>query len=385
METKVAIIGAGPSGLILARMLYNRGLNPIVLENRNENYLRSRIRTGILDFNTIATLKEEKIGDTIDNEGLINNHIKLVVDNGINILNLKKLTDNKHRVLLRQTTLVNEILDKSKKDNLKIIWEAKGQRLEGITDNKTTIHYSLHGKLYTLVCDYVVGCDGWMGICRPTTMQFGNEAFSKIYPFSWYGFIAEEENNLLNAEVTYAFHKNGFAFKMPTTKNTSRYYLQCENGTDPDAFEDNQLWDELDIRMNTTLKRLKIIKKEVHTISYSSVKNMQYGNLFLAGDAAHLLPITGGKGLNIAVSDVKTLADAFVSFYRDKNSKQLENYSKICLENNRNSIEFTKWMTTTFHQFDEEKVAQTKELYNLMYSEEHQKQFASNYVTSLIN
>jgi p-hydroxybenzoate 3-monooxygenase len=348
MKTSVAIIGAGPSGLLLSKMLFNRGIESIILENRNKNYLESRIRAGVLDFDSVQILKEEGLGKVIKDHGFNTASLRFSFQGETTLLNTKTVTNGKYRTTVRQTYLIKSLLENLNDSKQNIIWEAKAQRIDGLTDKETIIHYTLHGKLYKMSCDYVVGCDSWRGISGPTTTLYGNKIKSKIYPYSWYGLLVEDKNTN-NSEVFFAYHQDGFAIKIPTTKKTSRLYIQCENGMDPDSWEDDQIWSELDKRMQIKNNRSKVLSKEVHSLSCYNLSTMQYGNLFLAGDAAHLLPIFGGKGLNLAISDVKILAEAFDKYYNEKDNLALKNYSKNCLVKNEKTTAFINSLTTIFH------------------------------------
>ena len=245
MKTSVAIIGAGPSGLLLSKMLFNRGIESIILENRNKNYLESRIRAGVLDFDSVQILKEEGLGKVIKDHGFNTASLRFSFQGETTLLNTKTVTNGKYITTVRQTYLIKSLLENLNDSKQNIIWEAKAQRIDGLTDKETIIHYTLHGKLYKMSCDYVVGCDSWRGISGPTTTLYGNKIKSKIYPYSWYGLLVEDKNTN-NSEVFFAYHQDGFAIKIPTTKKTSRLYIQCENGMDPDSWEDDQIWSELD-------------------------------------------------------------------------------------------------------------------------------------------
>ena len=387
MKTRVAIIGAGPSGLLLSKMLSNRGIESVILENRNKNYLQSRIRAGVLDFDSVQILKEEGLGKAIKEHGFNTTSLRFSFQGETTLLNTKTATNGKFRTTLRQTYLIQSLLDNFNDSKQNIIWEAKAQRMEGLTDKESIIHYTLHGKLYNMSCDYIVGCDSWRGISGPTTTLHGNKTKSKVYPYSWYGLLVEDKNTN-NSEVFFAYHQDGFAIKIPTTKNTTRLYLQCENGMDPDSWEVDHIWSELDKRMQIKNKRSKVLNKEVHSLNCYNLSTMQYGNLFLAGDAAHLLPIVGGKGLNLAISDVKKLAEAFDDHYNENDNQALNNYSKNCIVKNEKTIAFINSITEMFHidftQSVEDNNNRIASFLKQFKTVEFQKKFANRYVNTCI-
>lgn len=383
MKTQVAIIGSGPSGLLLSRMLYNRGIESVILENRNESYLRSKIRAGILDNSTLSILQLEGVGKDAEENSLTHDSLTLSIAHKEKTIKLKTFHE-KPRHLYRQTNLIAHLIDRSKEDSLRIIWEAKGQRLEGLTEKETTIHYSLHGKLYTMQSDYVVGCDGWMGICRPTveTFQGREKTHAKFYPFSWYGGLVEEDNTS-SWSVVYKLTEEGFAFMFPSTKKTSRMYLQCKNGIDPDTWTEEEMTLQLERRLGKTVKR--IIKREVHTQSLKYTENLRYGNLFLAGDAAHFLPLTFGKGLNLAVAEVKRLADAFHEKYKNSDAGPLDHYERKCLDENQKTIKFIDEYTELIHknleQTEDHNRQRMNTLQKIFDSENHLKEFVRLYAS----
>lgn len=347
MRTQVGIIGAGPAGLLLARILHNNGISTVILENRNEKHLRERLRAGVQEQGTVETFIAEGVGEKLQQEGMVHEGIHFHFNGEKHHLNIKKLTGGKVVTVYGQKNITNDMIDKSHKDGMKIIFEAKAQRLEGLQTTNPIIHYSLDGKLERLECDFVAGCDGFHGISRPSIPKEKRNIYEHEFPYSWYGILAEAPP--ISDEVIYAHHTNGFALQSMRGPELSRLYIQCPNGTDPDAYEDEYLWDELDLRLGVKNNRGKIIDRGVSPMRSFVCDNMQHGRLFIAGDAAHIVPPTGAKGMNLAVADVKVLSKGLINFYKNDDDDILNRYTEICLRRIWKVERFSWWVTTTFH------------------------------------
>lgn len=382
MKTQVGIIGAGPAGLLLARILYNNGISSVILENRNEKYLRERLRAGVQEQGTVETFIAEGVGDKLKKECMIHDGIHFHFNGEKHHINVKNLTDGKVVTVYGQKNITNDMIDKSHEDEMTIIFEAKAQRLEGLDTKNPVIHYSLDGRMHILECDFVAGCDGFHGISRPSIPKEKRNIYEHEFPYSWFGILAEAPP--ISHDVIYAHHPNGFALQSMRGPELSRLYIQCPNGTDPDAYEDDYLWDELDLRLGIKNNRGKIIDKGVAPMRSFVCDNMQHGRLFIAGDAAHIVPPTGAKGMNLAVADVKVLSKGLIDFYKNKDEDILNRYTEICLRRIWKVERFSWWVTNTFHiepgqsQFDTQ--MQMATLSYLVDSKIGGSSFAENYV-----
>lgn len=360
LKTQVGIIGAGPAGLTLSRLLYNAGIESIILENRNESYLRQRLRAGVMEQGTVNTFVEAGVGDKLQKEKMIHEGIGLHFNGRAQRLDVKGLTNGGEVTVYGQRNITNDMIDHAHKDGLHIVWEAKAQRLEGFDDkNKDTIiHYSLNGKMYTLECDFIAGCDGFHGISRPSLPISSENIFTYEFPYSWYGILAEAPP--MSHEVIYGHHPDGFALQSMRGPEISRLYIQCPNGTDPDAYEDEWLWDELDKRLGVSNNRGPIINKGVAPMRSFVCDVMQHGSLFIAGDSAHIVPPTGAKGMNLAIADINVLSKGLINHYKEQDDDILNRYTDICLRRIWKVERFSWWVTTTFHVEENQDEFQTK-------------------------
>ena len=381
-KTQVAIIGAGPAGLLLSRMLFNAGIESIILENRNEAYLRQRLRAGVQEEGTVASFVEAGVGDKLIKEGMEHHGIRFHFAGEQHHIDVKGLTGGKVVTVYGQRNITCDMIDWAHKDNIKIIYEAKAQRLEGLTTDAPIVHFSLNGSLHELHCEYVAGCDGYHGISRPSIPKQLRREYVHEFEHSWYGILAEAPPSF--EDVVYAHHPNGFALQSMRSPELSRMYIQCPNGTDPEDWEEEALWDELDLRLGFKNNRGKIVDKSVASMRSFVCDNMQHGKLFIAGDAAHIVPPTGAKGMNLAVSDVKVLAKGLINHYTEKDDTVLSAYSKICLSRIWKVERFSWWVTTSFHTLENQSEFDTKmqeaTLGYLCSSDIGAASFAENYV-----
>ncbi len=384
LKTQVGIIGAGPAGLLLSRILHNHGIENIILENRNESYLRQRLRAGVMEQGTVETFMEAGVGEKLAKGKMVHEGIYIHAKGIQNRLDVKELSGGKEVTVYGQKNITNDMIDHAQKDEIQIVWEAKAQRLEHIDDDgeSAIIHYSLHGKMYTLECDFIAGCDGFHGISRPSLPITQKNIYSYEFPYSWYGILAEAPP--IAHEVIYAHHPDGFALQSMRGPELSRLYIQCPNGTDPGAYEDEWLWDELDKRLGVTNNRGNIISKGVAPMRSFVCDVMQHGKLFIAGDAAHIVPPTGAKGMNLAVADVKVLSKGLIHHYKDKDDDILNRYTEICLRRIWKVERFSWWVTTTFHVDENQDEFTTKmqeaTISYMLDSQIGGQSFAENYV-----
>ncbi len=360
LKTQVGIIGAGPAGLLLARILYNNGIESIILENRDEAYLRKRLRAGVMEQGTVDTFMKAGVGARLEKEKMVHEGIHLHVNGKANRIDVKDLSAGKVVTVYGQKNITNDMIDHAQKDDIQIIWEAKAEKLEGFhnENDSSIIHYSRYGKMHTIECDFIAGCDGFHGVSRTALPTTEKNIHTCEFPYSWFGILAEAPP--VCHEVIYAHHPAGFALQSMRGPELSRLYIQCPNGTDPNAYEEEWLWDELDKRLGITNNRGNIIDKGVAPMRSFVCDMMQSGRLFIAGDAAHIVPPTGAKGMNLAVADINVLSKGLIHHYQHNDNDILNRYTEICLRRIWKVERFSWWVTTTFHVSDDQDEFTTK-------------------------
>ncbi|MCY9784273.1 4-hydroxybenzoate 3-monooxygenase [Nocardiopsis sp. EMB25] len=350
-QTTVAVIGAGPAGLLLARLLHRSGLDCVVLESRDRDYVEQRQRAGIMEQGTVETLREAGAADRLDREGIPHDGIELRFDGRSHRVDFPSLTGGRRVWVYAQTEMVKDLVALRLADGEPLLFEAPVHAVEGIDADRCTVRYTHQGREHTLTCDYVVGCDGYHGVARQAAPQGASRTFERVYPYSWLGVTAEAPPAY--DELVYAHSDRGFALASMRSPSVSRLYLQVANGEDPADWPDERIWDELDARLGADgtwhLNRGPITAKSVLPMRSSVTEPMRHGRLFLAGDAAHIVPPTGAKGLNLAVSDVAVLARAFAHLRTTGSTEQLEAYSATCLRRVWRAEHFSYLMTTTLH------------------------------------
>lgn len=352
MRTQVGIIGAGPAGLVLARLLHQRGIDSVVLEARSREYVEHRLRAGVLEQPTVDLMREMGVGDRMDQQGLEHAGTELRFDGEGHRVDFKTLT-GRSIMVYGQQEVVKDLIKARVKDGLPLHFEVADVRLEDVTGPTPTIRYRLDGVEQVLQCDYIAGCDGFHGISKQYIPEARLTEYDRIYPFSWLGILADAVP--ASHELIYAHSERGFALHSQRSPTVVRNYLQVPNGTDAGEWSDQQIWDELDARMSLKdedfrLNRGPITDKGVTAMRSWVVAPMQYERLFLAGDAAHIVPPTGAKGMNLAIADVSVLADALHSAYAGSMSC-LEGYSDKALRRVWRAQHFSWWMTSMLHRF----------------------------------
>jgi p-hydroxybenzoate 3-monooxygenase len=351
MHTTVGIIGGGPAGLLLARLLHNSGIDCVVLESRDRAYVEHRQRAGILEQSTVDVLRSAGAGERLDREGLVHDGIELRWDRKAHRIDFPSLTGGRRVWVYAQTEVCKDLIALQLKDGAPLLFEAQVRAVEAADTDRPVIRYTHEGQDKTLTCDYVVGCDGFHGVARDAVPESVKKTYERVYPYSWFGILADVPPS--SDELVYAHSERGFALLSMRSPSVSRLYLQVPNGTDPADWSDERIWDELDARFaidaDWTLERGPITSKGVLPMRSFVSEPMSYGRVFLAGDAAHIVPPTGAKGLNLAAADVIVLARAFAHLKDTGSAELLDAYSDTCLKRVWRAEHFSYFMTSTLH------------------------------------
>jgi p-hydroxybenzoate 3-monooxygenase len=355
MRTQVGIVGAGPAGLVLSHLLHLQGIESVVLESRRRDYVEQRIRAGVLEQGTVDLLVESGVGERLKQEGLVHHGIELRFGGTGHRIDLKELTGGKAITIYAQHEVVKDLIDARLAAKGEILFGAEALSLRDI-ENKPKIVFTHKGVTEELACDFIAGCDGFHGICRPGISSSILRVHERIYPFAWLGILAQVPP--ASDELIYTYHERGFALLSMRSPEISRLYLQCSPDEDIANWSDDQIWDELRFRMATregwVLKDGPVLQKGITPMRSFVAEPMQFGKLFLLGDAAHIVPPTGAKGLNLAVSDVRVLTRALVDFYKVGTKEGLESYSQTCSRRVWKVQRFSSWMTAMLHKFENE-------------------------------
>ncbi|MBY8869588.1 4-hydroxybenzoate 3-monooxygenase [Streptomyces sennicomposti] len=351
MRTTVGIIGAGPAGLLLARLLRDAGIDSVVLESRDRAYVEQRQRAGILEQGTVDVLRAAGAGERMDREGLRHDGIELRFARRRHRVDFPALTGGRSVTVYAQTEVCKDLIALQLKEGGPLLFEAEALAVEGAEGDRPVVRFRHEGREQVLECDYVVGCDGFWGVARQAVPAAVSRVFERTYPFGWLGVLADVAPS--HDELVYARHDRGFALLSMRSPAVSRLYLQVPAGADPDGWSDDEIWDELERRLETDddwrLTRGPITQKSVTPMRSYVHEPMRHGRLFLAGDAAHIVPPTGAKGLNLAVGDVVTLARALTHRRETGSDELLDSYSADCLRRVWQAERFSYDMTTMLH------------------------------------
>ncbi|MEU7340109.1 4-hydroxybenzoate 3-monooxygenase [Streptomyces sp. NPDC007074] len=352
MRTTVGIIGAGPAGLLLARLLHNAGIDSVVLESRDRAYVERRQRAGILEQGTVDALRAAGAGERMDREGLRHDGIELRFERERHRIDFPALTGGSSVLVYAQTEVCKDLIALQLEEGGPLLFEAEALAVEDARSNRPRVRFRHEGREDALDCDYVVGCDGFRGVARTAVPAALSRVYERTYPFGWLGILADVAPS--HDELVYARHHRGFALLSMRSPAVSRLYLQVPEGTVAGDWADEEIWDELERRLETgdgwRLERGPVTSKSVTPMRSYVHEPMRYGRLFLAGDAAHIVPPTGAKGLNLAVGDVVTFARALAHLGDTGSAERLDAYSETCLRRVWQAERFSYDMTTLLHR-----------------------------------
>jgi p-hydroxybenzoate 3-monooxygenase len=344
--TQVGIIGAGPAGLMLSHLLHRQGISSIVLERRSRDYVERRVRAGVLEQGSTDLLVSTGVGERMTREGLAHDGIKLRFAGEEHRIDFRRLT-GRGITVYGQQEVIKDLIKQRLADGGEIWFETEATAIEGIDDDHPRIAYRRNGEEATLTCEFVAGCDGSHGVARAAAL--GAKSYERSYPFSWLGILARTAPT--SDELIYAYHERGFALHSMRSAEISRLYLQVDADDTMDAWPEARIWDELRLRLaEPELQPGEIIEDGITPMRSMVTEPMQRGHLFLAGDAAHIVPATGAKGMNLALADVKVLAEALAAWYRSKSRDLLHRYSDMCLRRVWRAEHFSAWMTALLHR-----------------------------------
>jgi p-hydroxybenzoate 3-monooxygenase len=354
VRTQIGIVGAGPAGLVLAHLLHLQGIESVVIESRSRKYIEERIRAGLLEQGTVDLLIETGVGKRLQREALTHHGIELRFNRRGHRIDFNDLTGGKTVTIYAQQEVIKDLVAARLEAGLPLIFEASDVSVHGFDGANPSIRYRVAGEEQELHCDYIAGCDGFHGVCRPSIPAGVLTEFERIYPFGWLGILAQAPPS--SPELVYTYHERGFALLTMRTTEVSRLYLQVPHDEEISAWSDDRIWSELRARTaadsDWKLNEGAIFQKGITGMRSYVVEPMQYGKMFLAGDAAHIVPPTGAKGLNLAVADVRIMAQAFAEFYKSGKTHLLERYSEIVLRRVWKAQRFSWWMTSMLHRFD---------------------------------
>jgi len=355
MRTQVGIIGAGPAGLMLSHLLHLQGVESVVLESRSQEYIEQRVRAGVLEKGTADLMAESGVGARLQREGLVHYGIELRFGGASHRIDFKDLTGGKSITVYAQHEVIKDLVAARLAAGAKIFFEAEAVSVHDL-DDKPKIHFQHGGEAKMLECDFIAGCDGFHGISRAAMPAGALRIHERIYPFAWLGILAKVAP--ASDELIYTYNERGFALLSMRSPEISRLYLQCDPEENIEEWSDDRIWSELRLRMAThdgwRLADGPVLQKGITPMRSFVAEPMRHGKMFLLGDAAHIVPPTGAKGLNLAVADVRVLKQAFVDFYKDGKTEGLDRYSETCLRRVWKVQRFSWWMTSMLHRFPNE-------------------------------
>jgi p-hydroxybenzoate 3-monooxygenase len=355
VRTQVGIVGAGPAGLLLSHLLHREGIDTVVLESRSRESVEATLRAGVLEHGTVELLKATGVGARMQREGAVHEGIELRFGGRGHRIDFVDLTGGKTIMLYAQHELLKDLIAARLDAGGTLVFEASNVALHDLEaqGNRPRIVFDHAGRGQELECDFLAGCDGFHGICRPSIPESARREYARIYPFGWFGVLVQAPPS--SAELIYAHHRRGFALVSTRSPEIQRLYFQCDPNDDVNQWSEDRIWTEFRARLATVdgwaLREGLILQKNIVAMRSFVCEPMQYGRLFLAGDAAHIVPPTGAKGLNLAVADVRVLSRALIEFYRSGRRDLLERYSETVLSRVWRAEYFSWWMTSMLHTF----------------------------------
>ena len=355
LKTQVAIIGSGPAGLLLGQLLYKAGIDHIIVEQRSAEYVASRIRAGILEQVSVDLLKQAGVDQNLKDKGLPHSGIEILTNGVKHRVDLAALTGGKQVTVYGQTEVTKDLMTAREAEKLTSFYEAQNVQVKDFY-TAPKVEFEYQGKAFQIECDFIAGCDGYHGVCRASVPEDKIKTFEKVYPFGWLGVLADVPP--VADELIYVQSERGFALCSMRSETRSRYYLQVPLTDHVEDWSDEKFWDELKNRLDPQSREKLVtgpsIEKSIAPLRSFVTEPMRFGKLFLAGDAAHIVPPTGAKGLNLAASDIAYLSSALVEYYAEGSEQGIDEYSEKCLQRVWKAERFSWWMTHLLHRFETE-------------------------------
>ncbi|MDY0763532.1 4-hydroxybenzoate 3-monooxygenase [Acinetobacter pittii] len=355
LKTQVAIIGSGPAGLLLGQLLYKAGIDHIIVEQRSAEYVASRIRAGILEQVSVDLLKQAGVDQNLKDKGLPHSGIEILTNGELHRVDLAALTGGKQVTVYGQTEVTKDLMTAREAEQLTSFYETQNVQVKDFY-TAPKVEFEYQGKAFQIQCDFIAGCDGYHGVCRASVPEDKIKTFEKVYPFGWLGVLADVPP--VADELIYVQSERGFALCSMRSETRSRYYLQVPLTDHVEDWSDEKFWDELKNRLDLESREKLVtgpsIEKSIAPLRSFVTEPMRFGKLFLAGDAAHIVPPTGAKGLNLAASDIAYLSSALVEYYVEGSEQGINEYSEKCLQRVWKAERFSWWMTHLLHRFETE-------------------------------
>lgn len=386
LRTQVLIVGAGPSGLLLGQLLHRAGIDTVIVERQSGEHVLSRIRAGVLEQGTAELMNEAGVGARMQAEGLVHDGFALAVDGVRHRIDLRALTGGRTVLVYGQTEVTRDLMTARAAADLPTLYEAADVCIEGFDGDHPVARCTVRGEAIEITADFIAGCDGFHGVCRASVPADAIRLFEKVYPFGWLGLLSDTPP--VSDELIYSRHARGFSLCSMRSATRSRYYLQVPLTERVEDWSDTRFWDELRARLDPQTASALVtgpsLEKSIAPLRSFVAEPMRFGRLFLAGDAAHIVPPTGAKGLNLAASDVRYLSQALIEHYRERSDAGLDHYSARCLSRVWKAERFSWWLTSLMHNFDQEPAFQARlqsaELDYVLGSQAARQVLAENYV-----
>ena len=386
MRTQVAIIGAGPSGLLLGQLLHKAGIDAVILERQTGDYVLSRIRAGILEQVCIDLMDEAGVGERMHQEGLVHGGFDMLVGGKRHRIDLNTLTGGKNVMVYGQTELTRDLMEARAAAGLPTVYQASNVQVHDFDTKTPRVTYEKDGQTHTIDCDFIAGCDGFHGVCRASAPRSAIKEYEKVYPFGWLGMLSDTPP--VHHELIYVNSPRGFALCSQRSPTRSRYYLQVPLTDKIEEWTDDAFWQELKLRLDPEARAKLVtgpsIEKSIAPLRSFVTEPLRFGRMFLAGDAGHIVPPTGAKGLNLAATDVKYLFNGIREFYAENSEAGIDRYSELALKRIWRAERFSWWFTQLMHRFPDDGAIVAKfqeaEMDYLLHSESGSRTIAENYV-----